>query len=137
MNQPKEAMKQAFKFGISWPINLDRIIAFFTKNRPWSHWYKKGGTISFGFGCEEAEILYFEWIKHHRICKTLPYISMLDHPLGMFSEDICSLFQTIGTGKKSYHGLQCFLRDPGFLEKKYPGVTNVVIAFLKTKGVKV
>jgi len=132
-----KAVKELLKFGLSIPVNFDRLVAWLTKNKPWSHWFVKGKTISWGFGCEEAEILYFEWVKYHRICKTMPYISMIDHPLAQFSEDICSLFQTIGTGRKSYHGLQCFLNSPGILEKKYPGITQVVKAYLESQGVKV
>ena len=130
-------VKAVLKWGINIPVNLDRAIAWATKNRPWSHFYKKGGTISFGFGAEEAETLYLEWIKYRKICPTLPYISMRDHPLGQFSEAICSAIQSMGTGRKRFHGLECWLNDPKELEAKYPGITLVVKAYLKSQGVRV
>ena len=135
-----KAVKELLKFGLSIPVNFDRLVAWLTKNRPWSHWYKKGGTISWGFGAEEAEILYAMWIHDRKLCNALPYISLKDHPLGQFSEAICTAIQSLGSGRRRFHGLECFLCDKTMLakfEKDYPGITQVVKTYLKSQGVVV
>ena len=134
-----KAVKELLKFGLSIPVNFDRLVAWLTKNRPWGK-YQKGKTISWGFGAEEAEVLYVEWILHHRICNTLPYIDLKAHPLGQFSESICTAIQSLGSGRKRFHGLECFLNDKTMLakfEKDYPGIEGVVRQYLKSQGVKV
>jgi len=129
-------IKALLKFAANIPVNLDKVIACATKNKPWSHWFVKGRTISWGFGAEEAEIIYLEYLEHHRIMGDLPYIS-LTHPLGQFSEDLCSALQSIGSGRKRFHGLECFIRNPGVLASKYPDIVPVVKAYLRGQGVTV
>jgi hypothetical protein len=129
-------IKDILKAGISIPVNFDRMVAWITKNKPWGE-YKKGNTISWGFGEEEAEILYAMWVHDRKICNNLPYISLKDHPLGQFSEDICTAIQSVASGRKRFHGLECWLNDPSALEKKYPGITEVVKTYLRSQGVKV
>jgi hypothetical protein len=128
------AGKAILKFGLNLPVNFDKFVAWLTKNKPWGK-YQKGKTISFGFGEEEAEILYAMWI-HDRKMNT-PYISIKAHPLGQFSEDICTAIQSLGSGRKRWHGLECWLNDPTELEAKYPGITEVVKYFLRKQGVVV
>ena len=124
-------LKKLMKIGINIPVNLDKAVAKITKKlKLWSDWYSPGKTISWSFGAEEAETLYALWVHDRKICNTFPYISLKDHPLGQFSEDLCNFFQ-------SYHGLKTFLKDPSVLEKKYPGITEVVKLYLKTKGITV
>ena len=129
------AGKAILKWGINIPVNFDKLVAWATKNKPWGK-YQKGKTISWGFGAEEAEIIYLEYLEHHRILGDLPYIS-LKYPLGQFSEDICSAIQSIGSGRKRFHGLECFINNPGPLAVKYPDIVPVVKTYLRKQGVEV
>ena len=123
--------KKLLKIGASFPVNIDKAVAWTTRKlKLWSGYSGKDRTISWTMGAEEAETLYVMWAHDRKVCNTFPYISLKDHPLGQFSEDICNFFQ-------SYHGLKTFLHDPSELEKKYPGITLVVKAYLKSKGVEV
>jgi hypothetical protein len=135
------ALTQLFKFGVSIPVNLDKAIARVkVLARLWSDKFFPGKTLSFQFGAKEAEILYVEWILYHRVCKTVPYIDLAAHPLGQFSEAICTAIQSMGSGRKRWHGLECFLHDKVMLAKfelQYPGIEAVVRYFLKSQGVKV
>jgi hypothetical protein len=105
------------------------------KHHWWSDWGgKKGETISSSFGDEEAEMLYLEYMRSRKL--STPYISLKDHPVGQFSEDICTAIQSVASGRKRYHGLES-IENWDVLEAKYPGIKKVVTLYLKKEGVKV
>ena len=129
--------KALLKFGVNIPVNIDKAVAGVKAlAKLWSNKFFPGKTLSWQFGAHEAEIIYLEYLNHHRLLGDLPYIS-LKFPLGQFSEDICSAIQSIGSGRKRFHGLECFINNPGPLATKYPDIVPVIKSYLRKQGVEV
>lgn len=110
-------------------IRLDILVGNILPSKTFSGFSKIGPeTISSKCGKEQAYILLKEW---DRVSKNFYPMIPLHHPLGQLADDLCAVFE-------HYHCLKHISWNKGEnIEKKYPGIKQVVSDYLKLQGINI